>query len=179
MTDASVPNSDTLTLRVLRWAPAVAALTLTLAITASVGSLSTAPPDPRALAMVELGRDAMSEGDANAAIDAFEAALALDPGYAEAFVALADATRTQGLPGKSIDYYRRVLERDPSNHAALAGHGQALVAQGAIAQAERNLALLRSRCGRNCAETEALRLAIQQDRQASLAAGEGEDGAPQ
>ena len=179
MADASVPASVTIKRRVRRWAPGVAAVALTLLVVASVGTTSGPPPDPRAVVMVEIGREALGKGETNEAIDSFEAALALDPGFTEALVALADATRAQGLPGKSITYYRRVLEREPRNVAALSGDGQALVTLGAIEDAERNLALLDSICGSDCAESRDLKLAISQGRQARLAAGESEDSTPQ
>ena len=179
MADASVPASETLVRRAWRWAPAIGVLAFTLIVAASVGSINDPPPDSRAVAMVQIGREALGSGNANEAIDAFEAALALDPGFSDALVALADATRAQGLPGKSIGYYRKVLERDPRNVAALSGEGHALVAQGAIDEAERNLALLGSVCGAGCDESQALHLAISQDPQARLAAGDSEDAAPQ
>ena len=174
MADASVPASETLVRRAWRWAPAIGVLAFTLIVAASVGSINDPPPDSRAVAMVEIGREALGSGNANEAIDAFEAALALDPGFSDALVALAE-----GLPGKSIGYYRKVLERDPRNVAALSGEGHALVAQGAIDEAERNLALLGSVCGAGCDESQALHLAISQDPQARLAAGDSEDAAPQ
>ncbi|MBO6946126.1 tetratricopeptide repeat protein [Altererythrobacter sp.] len=175
MTEASVLRSDTAARRVFRWVPAAAALALVVFVTGSVGSMNS-PADPRAVAMVELGRDAFNRGDKNAAIDAFEAALALDPGYNDAFIALADATRAQGLTAKSIDYYRSVLDRDPINFAALAGEGQALTEKGAIEEARRNLAVLHSMCGANCPETIELKAAIVADSTASLAADNPEAG---
>lgn len=175
MTEASVLRSDTAARRVFRWVPAAAALALVVFVTGSVGTMNS-PADPRAVAMVELGRDAFNRGDKNAAIDAFEAALALDPGYNDAFIALADASRAQGLTAKSIDYYRSVLDRDPINFAALAGEGQALTEKGAIEKARRNLAVLRSMCGTNCPETIELKAAIVADSTASLAADNPEAG---
>lgn len=175
MTDDSVSEPGNQLSRAARLAPAFAALVLVLTLSASVARVSGPPPDPRAVMMVEEGQLAFARGDTNSAVDAFEAALALDPGYVDAFVALADATRAQGLAGKSIGYYRRVLDRDPANFVAIAGEGQALVAQGAMEQAGRNLARLEGLCGANCAETQALRVAIQQGLQARMAAGESEN----
>ena len=92
MTDVSVPEQRNEFSRAARLGPAFAALFLVFALSNSVGSLSKPPPDLRAVMMVEEGQLALSRGDTNGAIDAFEAALALDPGFDEAFVALADAT---------------------------------------------------------------------------------------
>lgn len=170
MTDASVPEPRNSFSRVARMAPAFAALCLAFLLSNSVAILSKPPPDPRAIMMVEEGQLALSRGDANGAIDAFEAALALDPGFDEAFVALADATRAQGLTGKSIEYYRRVLDGDPRHFGALAGEGQAFAQKGALEKAQRNLAVLQSLCGVNCPETVDLKTAIDTGRSASLAA---------
>lgn len=170
MTVVSVPELRNKFSRAARLGPAFAAFFLVFALSNSVGSLSKPPPDPRAMMMVQEGQLALSRGDTDGAIDAFEAALALDPGFDEAFVALADATRAQGLTGKSIDYYRRVLEGDPRHFGALAGEGQALAQKGALAKARRNLAVLQSLCGVNCPETVGLRMAINAGPSASLAA---------
>ena len=170
MTDASVPEQRKIFSRAARMGPAFGALFLVFALSNSVASLSKPPPDPRAVMMVQEGQLALSRGDTSGAIDAFEAALALDPGFDEAFVALADATRAQGLTGKSIDYYRRVLDSNPRHFGALAGEGQALAQRGALAKARRNLAVLQSLCGANCPETIDLRMAINAGPSASLAA---------
>jgi len=126
--------------------------------------------------MLEEGQSALARGEFNAAIDAFESALAIDPGHTDAFVALADATREQGLVGKAIGYYRLVLERDSENFAAMAGEGRALVAQGAMEQAMRNLARLERQCGANCPETQALQARVAAGPPASLAAETALDG---
>lgn len=170
MTDASVLEPQNSFSRISRMAPAFAALLLVFTLSNSVASLSKPPPDPRAVMMVQEGQLALSRGDTNSAIDALEAALALDPGFDEAFVALADATRAQGLTGKSIDYYRRVLDGDPRHFGALAGEGQALAQKGALVKAQRNLAALQSLCGAKCPETVELMAAIDAGSSTSLAA---------
>ena len=170
MADASVPKPRNTFSRAARIAPAFGVLVLVFALSASVARVSEPPPDPRAVMMAEEGHDALARGELKAAVDAFEAALALDPGYTDAFVALADTTLKQGLAGKSIGYYRLVLTRDRANFAAIAGEGQALVAQGAMEQARRNLASLKSLCGAGCPETQALQNTIAAGPPASLAA---------
>ncbi len=157
---------------IMRFAPAAAALSLALAITASVGSASERAPDPRAAAMIELGRAALASGDAQGAVDAFESAMALDPGHTPVLLDLAKAARSQGLQGKAIRYYREALARDPGNLAAISGEGEALVEKGALEKAKRNLAKLESMCGAACPETAQLQLSIRQGSQRRMAASE-------
>lgn len=145
----------------MRFAPAAAALSLCLAMTASVSSAGAGPaPDPRAAALIVQGQASLNAGEAEAAIDAFEAALAVDPAYTPIFIDLANAARQQGLQGKAIRYYREALDRDPGNFAAISGEGTALVEKGALEKAKRNLAQLQSLCGEGCPETVALQSSI-------------------
>ncbi|MEL7190110.1 MAG: tetratricopeptide repeat protein [Pseudomonadota bacterium] len=154
----------------MRFAPAAAALSLFLATTASMTAAQSGAPDPRAVALVQQGQAAMKAGDTQAAIDAYEAALAVDPGYTGIFVELAEAARQDGLQGKAITYYREALARDPGNFAAISGEGEALVEKGAVEKAKRNLARLQSLCGDNCPETVALESSIAKGPPARLAA---------
>jgi len=158
----------------MRFAPAVAALSLALAVTASAGRPSEPVADPRVAVMIEQGRLALAQGDANAAIDAFETALALDPGHTPIFLEMAEAARAQSLQGKAIRYYREALARDPANFAAISGEGEALVEKGAIEKAKRNLAQLQSLCGEDCVETLALQATIRKGMQTRVAVGEAE-----
>lgn len=145
----------------MRFAAPAAALSLCLAVTASISSAgANADPDPRAAALVAQGQASLNAGETEAAIDAFEAALAVDPGYTPIFIDLAEAARQQGLQGKAITYYREALERDPGNFAAISGEGTALVEKGALEKAKKNLAQLQSLCGDNCPETVALQTSI-------------------
>ncbi len=145
----------------MRFAPAAAALSLCLAMTASISHAGAgAAPDPRAAVLIAQGRASLQAGEAQAAIDAFEAALAVDPAYTPIFVDLAEAARQQGLQGKAITYYREALERDPGNFAAISGEGTALVEKGALEKARKNLATLQSLCGDKCPETVALETSI-------------------
>ena len=162
----------------MRFAPAAAALSLCLAISASVISASAGDaPDPRAAALVAQGQAALKAGETQAAIDAFEAALAVDPGYTAVFIDLAEASRQSGMQGKAIRYYREALERDPGNFAAMSGEGAALVEKGALEKAKRNLAKLQSLCGDNCPETVALQSTIARGVPARLAADTPAEGA--
>ncbi len=153
----------------MRFAPAALVLSLFLATTASVTSADEPDADPRASSLLMQGRAALEAGETQAAIDAFEAALAVDPAYTPTFLYLAEAARSDGLQGKAIRYYREALMRDPDNFAAISGEGAALVEKGAIEKAQRNLARLESLCGSNCPETVALEATIAQGPQQRLA----------
>lgn len=144
----------------MRFAPVAAALSLLLAVQASVGTAEELMPDPRAAMLIADGRAALSDGQPQKAIDAFEAALAIDPAYTPIFLELAEAARREGLQGKAIKYYRETLNRDPDNFAAISGEGAALVEKGAIEKAKINLSRLESMCGADCTETKLLASAI-------------------
>ncbi len=159
----------------MRFAPAAAALSLFLATTASVTVAQSAEPDPRAVALVTQGQAALKAGDTQAAIDAYEAALAVDPGYTGVFLELAEAARQDGLQGKAIVYYREALSRDPGNFAAISGEGEALVEKGAVEKAKRNLVRLQSLCGDSCPETVALQSSIAKGPPARFAAETSEE----
>lgn len=145
----------------MRHYPAALALSLLFAVSASVGQASDYVADPRASALVTEGRSLLDTGKTAEAIDAFEAALAIDPGYSDIYLDLADAARRDGMQGKAIHYYREALERQPDNLAAISGEGEALVEKGAVEKARRNLSKLESMCGENCAEAQKLAEAIQ------------------
>lgn len=145
----------------MRYAPAALALSLVVAVTASAGLSADRQPDPRAAALVAEGKGALAAGQPDAAIDSFEAALAVDPGYTVVYLELGDAARAQGLQGKAIRYYREALARDPKNLAALSGEGEAMLEKGAVEKAKRNLAELQSLCGASCGEAQQLAVAIQ------------------
>lgn len=140
----------------MRFAPAAVALSLVLALNASVGIAGGHDAKPRAAMLIAEGRAALASGKPQAAIDAFEAALAVDPSYTPIFLNLAEVARVEGLQGKAIRYYREALVRDPGNLAAISGEGEALVEKGALEKAKRNLAQLKSMCGESCPETLAL-----------------------
>ena len=161
----------------MRFAPPAAALSLCLAMTASISSADVGDPDPRAGVLIGQGQAALAAGDAQAAIDAFEAALAVDPAYTPIFIDLAEAARQQGLQGKAIRYYREALERDPDNFAAISGEGAALVEKGALEKAKRNLAKLQSLCGDECPETVALQSSIARGPSPKLAVESSADAA--
>lgn len=144
----------------MRYAAPAAALSLALALTASIGQSQQAAADPRAAALLAEGRAAMAAGNTTRATDAFEAALTVEPGYLPILLELGESARRAGLQGKAIGYYRRALAREPANTAALAGEGIAFAEKGAADRAKANLAKLQSLCGARCPETRRLAEAI-------------------
>jgi tetratricopeptide (TPR) repeat protein len=140
----------------MRYFPAAVALSLAVAVTASIGQGAERQPDPRALTLEKQGEAKLASGDTQAAIDLFEAALAVDPAHTAIYLDLAEAARREGLQGKAIHFYREALEREPENLAAISGEGAALVEKGAMEKAKRNLAKLETMCGGNCRETKTL-----------------------
>ncbi len=144
----------------MRFAPAAAALSLVLAVSASVGMAKDRDPSPRAAMLIAEGKAALEAGQPQKAIDYFEAALVVDPAHTPLFINLGEAARREGLQGKAIRYYREALSRDPENLAAISGEGEALVEKGAIEKARANLAQLDRLCGDNCAEKQQLATAI-------------------
>jgi Tfp pilus assembly protein PilF len=145
----------------MRYFPAALALSLVLAVTGSMGQAKvTGPADPRAGDLLSIGRTALAHGDVDGATDAFESALAVDPGYGGTLVALGDAARKAGMQGKAIHYYRVALDRDPNDLDAISGEGGAMAEKGALTKAHADLTRLEGLCGKGCAETRALAEAI-------------------
>ena len=145
----------------MRYAPAAAALSLALALSASVGVAGARNPTPRAASLIAQGDAALQAADTQGAVDAFEAALTVDPGYTPTLLRLAAAARANDLHGKAIGYYREALAREPKNIDALAGEGVALAEKGALAKARERLALVEKACGKDtCAPAQTLSAAI-------------------
>jgi cytochrome c-type biogenesis protein CcmH/NrfG len=145
----------------MRYTPVAVALSLLAAVTAStVLSAPPQPGDPRATALLTQGKGELAAGRIDAAIDAYESALAIQPGNVTVLLGLAEATRRQGMQGKALHYYREALKNDPQNLLAISGEGAALVEKGAIDKARRNLARLQGLCGDGCDATRLLAAAI-------------------
>lgn len=145
----------------MRYTPAAVALSLLVAVSSS--AILSAPAeslDPRAVKLMSAGKAAAAAGELQQAIDAYEAALAVEPGNVTVLIALADTTRRTGMRGKALDYYRAALKTDPRNLSAIAGEGMALAEKGATEKASRNLARLHTLCGKNCDEARDLASAI-------------------
>lgn len=145
----------------MRYAPAAIALSLLVAVTASVGRAGdVAPADPRVDALLSAGRAQLDAGNSESAVGVFESALALDPGHIGTYLALGDAERAMGMPGKAIHYYREALSRDPNNLAAISGEGSAFADTGAVDRARGNLARLEGLCGTSCGAAKSLSAVI-------------------
>ena len=145
----------------MRFMPAALALSLFAAVTAS-GALS-APPSPlspRAQELVRQGQAELTAGNSDGAFDAFEAALAVQPGSPQIYILLAEASRRNGMQGKALRYYREALANDPQNLAAISGEGAALVEKGAVDRARRTLTRLKALCGEGCEPPGQLSAAI-------------------
>lgn len=145
----------------MRFFPVAAALSVALAVTASVGYTAPRQTDPRAAALVAQGDAQLNAGEIEKATDAYESALAIDPGSPGIYVRLGIAARRAGMQGKAIRYYRAALVREPRNMAAIGGEGAALAEKGAVERARQNLARLDSICGMDCSERDKLARVIQ------------------
>ena len=155
------PLRIALTELLMRYYPAALALSLLAGVWASVGETApTQPLDPRAAALLTQGELNFTAGKFDYAVDAYESALAIQPGSVTILLELATATRAQGMQGKALHYYRLALLADPSNVDAISGEGAALVEKGAVEKARRNLARLQGLCGGNCSATRQLAAAI-------------------
>ena len=91
------------------------------------------------------GLPASPERDASiaAAIDAFEAALRLEPDYTETHYNLAFALEVAGRLDEAIDHYRRVLAVHPDDAPAVVGVARSYLALGRPEEAERWIARAR------------------------------------
>ena len=138
-----------------------AGLTLLTVATAVQGQRGESSVDARSLALLAKGRALQAAGNFDAATDALESAVAVDPRNRDAFVTLAQVAQSRGLPGKAIRTYREALSLDPNDLVALRGQGEALVARGAVSRARENLARIRTVCGkRACPEVALLSASI-------------------
>lgn len=163
----------------MRYTPVAFALSLLAAVTSSVTySAPQRSIDPRAAALLAQGRAAMGAGQVDAAVDAFEAALVVQPGAVPVLLDLAEATRRQGMQGKALHYYRDALQADPANLMAISGEGAALVEKGAVEKARRNLTRLQGLCGDNCEATRQLAAVITKGPSPRLVSAEAVKPAP-
>jgi|TARA_R100001244_G_scaffold20643_5_gene21548 tetratricopeptide (TPR) repeat protein len=152
---------------IMRFSPAVVALSLVFATVSSAGFGQSADIEikQRSVEYLQLGEAAQKRGELELAADLYETSLAVDPRNSSAFIALAQIARVQQLPGKAIRLYREALIVDPNNLDALAGQGEALIQRGALEKAKVNLSrietLCRSRCPQNDQLASAIKLADQ------------------
>lgn len=128
--------------------------------TVAVGAAGDDSLKPQSLRLQAAGDAALAKAQPAAAIDAYEAAVAVDPRNGSAFMGIAHAYEAQGLPGKAVKFYREALNLDPNNLVALEGQGKALVARGARARASLNLVRIRTLCKSDCAAAKRLEIAL-------------------
>jgi tetratricopeptide (TPR) repeat protein len=144
---------------------AIKSMALILLATAGMATAATQPVGddilkPVSVQMSAQGKAALARGDANAAIDFYEAALASDPKNVAAFSGIAQGYEMLGLPGKAVKYYREALALNPSDIAALEGQGKAYIARGATARAQVNLARIKALCKTDCSAASRLQMAL-------------------
>lgn len=147
---------------------AIAMILATGSVHAATGDLAAAPargyPDdrlaPLSLDRLARGEALLAQGQTQAAIDAFESALAADPRNRRAYLGLARAAEADGLPGKAVRFYREALEIEPNDQAAIELQGLALMKRGATASAQDNLDRLRKLCAAPCPAADRLSAAI-------------------
>lgn len=147
----------------MRVLPIAVALGLGAAMIASSGNGQT--PDsqvrPESVALVKKGEAALAAGQFQAADDALETALVLDPRNRQAFVALARVASRQKLYGQAIRFTNRALALEPNDVNALTVQGEAMVELGATARAQQNLTKVRQLCGANaCPQATSLAATI-------------------
>ncbi len=147
---------------VMRFTPATIALAVVLTTVSSVG-ISQRPDNqisPLSLQWLTKGEAARAAGNLEAANDAFETALAVDPRNRSAFIALGDIARQQQLQGKAVRFYKSALSLDPADMTALAGTVNALVDRGAFANARETLSRMKTLCRTDCSEIAKLNALI-------------------
>ena len=136
---------------------------LGVALIASSGA-SQAPDNqlsPRSVELLRQGETALAAGQYQAADDALETALVVDPRNRAAFIALAKVAQKQKLYGQAIRYTNKALALEPNDVTALSVQGEAMVEMGASARAQQNLAKVRQLCGAGgCPQAAVLAAAI-------------------
>lgn len=115
---------------------------------------------PRSVALLKQGETAADAGKYIEADDNFEAALAVDPRNRAAFVAMARVASKQKLYGQAIRFTNKALSLEPTDRAALAVQGQAMVELGAAARAREVLVKLQTVCAGACPEAATLSASI-------------------
>ena len=140
-----------------------------LLLVGAAGAILAAPvasqkPDdqivPKSQDMVRQGETLLAAGKFEAADDALETALAVDPRNRAAFVVLARVAQKEKLFGKAIRFTNKALALEPGDRDALAVQGEAMVELGAVPRAKDNLAKLQKLCPSGCQQLAMLSAAI-------------------
>lgn len=116
--------------------------------------------DATSVALTRQAEGLTASGQYDAAIDALETALAVDPRNRDAYEGLARVAQLQNLPGKAIGLYSEALKIEPNDVTALAGKGEALVQRGAVERAKEVLEQLKRVCQGACPQSTTLAAAI-------------------
>lgn len=116
--------------------------------------------NPTSVELLKQGDALIASGRLMDAHDVLETALAVDPRNRAAFVSLARVAQKQKLYGKAIRLTNKALALEPTDRAALAVQGEAMVELGALPRARQNLARLQQLCGTGCPEATVLASAI-------------------
>lgn len=148
----------------MRLLPVAVALGIVGVTMASSGG--TQVPDaqinPQSLQWQKAGEAALASGNFQAADDALESALIIDPRNRGAFVALARVAQRQKLYGQAIRFTNKALALEPNDPVALGVQGEAMVELGAVSRAQQNLAKIKALCGsKPCAPATSLAALIQ------------------
>jgi len=164
----------------MRFSPVAIALSLTLlAVSSGVnGQKADDQINPKSLALLAQGQSALKAGNLNAANDALETALAIDPRNRGAFVTLGRVAQAQQLPGKAIRMYFEALSLEPNDVNALSAQGEAMVQKGAVERARANLVRVRTLCKGECAPATQLAAAIAKGPPAAVIAAQNNDKVP-
>ena len=127
----------------------------------AVGQRTDDQIQPRSVELQRQGKTLMSSGKFEAAEDALETALAVDPRNRGAYVDLARVAEKQHLFGKAIRMTNKALQLEPNDPDALAVQGEAMVELGATARAQANLQKLQTICSKSgCPQVAQLSSAI-------------------
>ena len=116
--------------------------------------------NPRSVELQRQGKALLAAGKLEAAADALETALAVDPRNRWAFIDLARVADRQQLYGKAIRMTNRALLIEPNDLDAIAVQGEAMVELGASARAQANLQKLQTICRQACPQVAQLSAAI-------------------
>jgi Tfp pilus assembly protein PilF len=164
----------------MRFSPVAIALSLSLlAVSSGVnGQKADDQINPKSTVLYNEGQTAFRAGNLEAANDAFETALAIDPRNRAAFVALGRVAQAQQLPGKAIRMYFEALSLEPNDVNALSAQGEAMVQKGAVERAKANLARVRALCKTECAPATQLAAAIAKGPPPAIVAAKATDKVP-
>jgi Tfp pilus assembly protein PilF len=148
---------------VMRFTLPAVGIALALATVSSI-SHSQRPDsdiDARSALLVAQARTEIAAARLDAANDALETALAVDPRNRAAYTLMAEIAARQNLPGKAIRFYRESLLIEPNDVMVLAGQGEAMVQKGAVTKARENLARIKKLCVAACPDGARLAAAIE------------------